>query len=161
MAESEKIGLINRLGESHKTLRAAFKDTDLELVIHPATGWRIKDILGHIATWDRQAASSLVAFNEGSMYSIKDFDEDTFNKAEVSKARMLTDAQILEEWGPARRAFIEAVRDIPPDQFPGDLLFPWGDERGTISALVEYMLEHDLEHCAEIAAGIQASSKDS
>jgi len=62
MAESEKFDLINRLGESHKTLRAAFNDTDLELVIHTGTGWRIMDILGHIATWDRQAASSLVAF---------------------------------------------------------------------------------------------------
>jgi len=74
---------------------------------------------------------------------------------------MLMDAQILEEWGQARRVFVEAVRDIPSDWFPGDMLFPWGDERGTVPALVEYMLEHDLEHCAEIAAGIQAARKDS
>lgn len=36
------------------------------------------------------------------------------------------------------------------DLFPGDLLYPWGGERGTIAQLVEFLIDHDAEHRDEI-----------
>ena len=59
----------------------------------------------------------------------------------------------------ARAAIVgikQAVQEIPFDQFPGDLLYPWGDERGSIARLVEIMTDHDTEHRDEIVKAISA-----
>jgi hypothetical protein len=39
---------------------------------------------------------------------------------------------------------------MPIDLLPGDMLYPWGSERGSISKLIEYMVEHAIEHRGEI-----------
>ncbi len=69
----------------------------------------------------------------------------------------MTTQQVFEEWEQARQDFIEAVEEIPLDLFPGDVLYPWGDECGTIAYLVEFMVEHDVEHRHEILKAIQTS----
>jgi hypothetical protein len=40
------------------------------------------------------------------------------------------------------------------------LLYPWGDERGSIAHLVETMTEHDVEHRDEIVKAIESSARD-
>ncbi len=54
----------------------------------------------------------------------------------------------------ARKDFIEAVQQIPPDMFNEELAFPWGDERGSLAVMIEYMVDHDGEHQEEILAVI-------
>ncbi len=44
---------------------------------------------------------------------------------------------------------------MPSAQYPGDLLYPWGDERGSIAQLVELIVEHDAEHRDEIVKAVQ------
>ena len=46
--------------------------------------------------------------------------------------------------------FCKAIEDIPDEFFPGDLVFPWGNESGDIHKLVDYMIEHGIEHRDEI-----------
>ena len=72
----------------------------------------------------------------------------------------MTAQQVLKEWEQARKDFIEAVQEISLDRFPGDLLYPWGDERGSIAGLVRYMIDHDIEHRDEIVKAIQALNED-
>ena len=79
MQKSAKCDLIVLLDETNNALLAAITGSDLELVVYPRADWSIRDIVGHIATWDRQVALSLNAFKIGNEYSILDFDEDTFN----------------------------------------------------------------------------------
>jgi hypothetical protein len=68
----------------------------------------------------------------------------------VHEQRNWTVEQVFAEWDLAREDFKLAVQEITLDQFPGDLLYPWGDERGSIAQLVEYMAEHDIEHRDDI-----------
>jgi hypothetical protein len=159
MNERDKNYLINRLAETHSSIRAILEETDLDICVYIDTDWRIKDIIGHIATWDRQVTQSLIAFKAGKEYSIPELDEDAFNQQEVLEGRKMTAQQVLKEWEQARKVFIEAVQEIPLDRFPGDLLYPWGDERGSIAGLVGYMVDHDIEHRDEIVKAIQASNE--
>ena len=120
--------------------------------------WRIRDILGHIATWDLETAKSLRAYRAGEVYLTPDFDEQEehdFNQLAIAEQRKLSTRELMVEWERAREEFKEAVQDIPDDQFPGVLLYPWGDERGTIAYLVEYMVEHTVEHRNEIAKALE------
>jgi uncharacterized damage-inducible protein DinB len=151
--------LLKKLIDSHSATRVLLQGEDLDLRVYTDTDWRIRDILGHIATWDREVTKSLRGFLAGTEYAIPDLDETEFNQQSVLEQRQLSPQQIQEEWEQARDDFIEALREIPSDQFPGDLLFPWGDERGSIPQLIEYMIEHDVEHRDEILKAMQASTE--
>ena len=160
MTGGDKKHLLKLLTESHSATRATIEGIDPEWRVYTDTGWRIRDIIGHIATWDRQVAKSLRAFQAATEYSITNLDEHTFNEQAVKEQQALTAQQVMKEWEQARKDFIEAVQEISLDRFPGDLLYPWGDERGSIAGLVEYMTDHDAEHRDEIVKAIQTSDED-
>ncbi len=71
----------------------------------------------------------------------------------------MTAEQVYVECERARQEFKDALNEIPLDLFPGDLLYPWGDERGSIAQLVEYMTDHEAEHRDEIVKAKQASNE--
>jgi hypothetical protein len=159
MTVGDKEYLLEKLTEALSATRAILKGVDLEMRVYTDTDWRIRDILGHITTWDREVTKSLRAFLAGTEYVIPDLDEDEFNQQSVLEQRQLSTQQIQMEWEQARDDFKEAIREIPSDQFSGDLLYPWGDERGSIAQLIEYMIEHDDEHRDEIVRAMQASAE--
>jgi hypothetical protein len=156
MTLEERRRLVELLAQTHSTTRALLDGINLEMRVYQDSGWRIRDILGHIATWDREVAKSLVAFRSGEEYAIPDHDEDAFNAQDILSQQGLTVEAIFEEWEQSREVFKEAVEQIPLEFYPGDLLYPWGDERGTIAHLVEMMVEHDVEHRDEIATAVQS-----
>jgi hypothetical protein len=158
MNSGDKNYLLDRLAETHSAIQRILEGIDLKLRVYSDTDWRIRDILGHIATWDREVTKSLRSFLTEIEYVIPDLDGDEtdFNEQAVTEQRELSTQQIVAEWEQAREEFKAALSDIPMDQFPGDLLYPWGNERGSIAQLVEYMIEHDEEHRDEIVKVLQA-----
>ena len=156
MTTDDKQQLIDLLTDTHSASRMVIEGIDLETRIYSESGWRIRDILGHIAGWDRQAAKSLRAFRDGEEYAISDLEENAYNEAMVQEQQNWTTEQVITELNEAREDFKLAVEEIELDKFPGDLLYPWGDERGSVAQLVEYMAEHDVEHRDEISETIKA-----
>ena len=154
----DKKFLQEKITGSHSAILATLEGVDLEQRIHTGSDWRIRDILGHIATWDREVTKSLVAYLNGSEYSIPNLDEDEtdFNGLAVAEQRKLSTQDIVAEWQGAREDLKSVVGDIPAERFPGDLLYPWGDERGSIAGLVDFTFEHDEEHREEIIKAVQA-----
>ena len=124
MTTEDKQRLIDLLTNTHSATRMVVEGIDLETRIYSESGWRIRDILGHIASWDRQVAKSLRAFRDGEDYAIPNFDEDATNKAMVLEQRDWTAGQVFTEWDLAREDFKLAVQEITFDKFPGDLLYP-------------------------------------
>ena len=162
MNNSDKNNLLDRLAETHSAIQIILEGIDLEQRVYSDTDWRIRDILGHIATWDREVTKSLRDFLSGIEYVIPGIEEgeSEYNEQAVLGQRTLSTQQIFTEWEQAREDFKAALSDIPLDQFPGDLLYPWGDERGSIAQLVDYMIEHDEEHKDEIVKALQALPKE-
>jgi hypothetical protein len=159
MYDAERKRLLDRLDETHAAIQTIFKGIDLDLRVYSDSDWRIRDILGHMATWDREVTKTLRAFLVDSEYVIADLgeDESDFNARAVAEQRKLSTQQVVAEWEQAREDFKTALLDIPGDRFPGDLRYPWGDERGSIARLVGYMIEHDEEHRDEILAVVKAT----
>lgn len=152
--------ILKRLSNSHTELEQSLIGLDLELLIHLDTGWRIRDILGHIATWDRVLIHAIETFLEGSEYVIPGMigDETDFNVQKVIEQKNLSTPEILKEWNQSRIDFIAAIQQIPPDKFFDELAFPWGDERGSVSLMIEYMIEHNGEHQEEILKALQETT---
>jgi hypothetical protein len=158
MTAEDKDYLSKLLSDSHAATQSTIEGTDPEWQVYEDSGWRIRDVISHIAEWDRQVTKSLRAYQAGTEYAISNLDEDDFNEVAVMEQRALSTEQVYEEWEAARQDFIEAVQEIPDDSFPGDLLYPWGDERGGIAQLVQYMVDHDAEHQEEIVKAIRTSN---
>jgi len=152
MAKEIKEEILQRLAETHDDLEKTIEGLDLDLVVHADTGWRIRDILGHIATWDRVLIQSIQSFLEGSEYVIPGTvgDETDYNQEKVLEQRKLPTEEVYQEWNQARNDFINAVQKIPPGKFNDELAYPWGDERGSLVVMIEYMVDHDGEHRVEI-----------
>ena len=157
MMNEEINRLLELLDRTHSEIRSTIEGVDLETPVHKDAGWKVRDIIGHIAVEDREAVKSIRAYNEGREYSITDFDEQAFNTQAALEMGELSAQRVFEEWERAREDFKSAVQEVPPDRYPGDLLYPWGDERGSIAQLVEDMCEHDEEHRSEIQAAIQGA----
>jgi hypothetical protein len=165
MTSKDKKYLLGLLSESHSAVREAVSAVDPNIRVYTGdssgTEWRVRDIVAHIATWDSVVAKSLLGYGDGTVYLIPNWDknEDLFNLQAVLEQRELTPQQLYAQWEDSHDEFKTAVQAIPDDQFPGDLLYPWGDERGTIADLVKYMTDHALEHRDEIVGATQEPSK--
>ena len=159
MSTVEKKNLLDKLTEAHLAILAVLEEANLEMPVYKDSGWRVRDILGHIATWDQQTAKSINAYRAGSEYLVPDLDDDEtdFNDKAVAEQKKLSVPQLLNEWEEAYNGFKKAIQEMPADRFPGDMLYPWGDERGSITKLVEYMVEHAVEHRDEIVKAMQES----
>ena len=157
MTKEMKEKILQRLAETHDGLGKTIEGLDLDLVIHADTDWRIRDILGHIATWDRVLIRAIQSFLEGSEYVIPGMvgDETDYNQEKVIEQRTLPTEEIYQEWNKARKDFISAVQSIPPGKFNEELDYPWGDESGSLAVMIEYMVDHDGEHQEEILAVIK------
>ena len=157
MSAEEKKRLIDNLTEAHLALRKILDEVDPEMPVYHDTSWRVRDIVGHIATWNWETSKSLRAYQAGSEYLIPNLDEEEveFNESAVLEQQKLSIQQILEEFETAYDEFKKAIQETPDDQFPGNMLYPWGDERGSITQLVEYMIEHAVEHQDEMTKAAQ------
>jgi hypothetical protein len=157
MPNTNQEQLINSLVTSHSSIQNTIKGVDLEIVVYDDPPWQIRDVLWHIAIWDRQVTKSILAFNNGSEYSIPDFNEDDFNNEAYHDGRKLTIEQLLEESDQARTGFRNAVHELPFEKYASEFLYPWGDESGDITKLVGYMVEHDEEHQAEMKTALTSA----
>jgi hypothetical protein len=144
--------VLDLLSDSHTANLSLLENADLEVPVHADSDWQIRDIIWHIAVWDRQVTKSIRAFQDGGEFAIPEFNEDKFNERAFQDGRKLTNEQVIEEYERARGDFNASVQELPPEKYSEELLYPWGDERGDISQLVETMVEHDAEHRDEIAA---------
>jgi len=154
MTAVNKKHLLDLLSESHTANLSSLEGNVMEVPVHADSDWQIRDIIWHIAVWDRQVTKSIQAFSDGDEYALPAFNENDFNERAFQEGRKLTEEQILEGYEQARADFKASVQDLPQEKYSEDLLYPWGDERGVVSRLVEYMVEHDAEHRDEIATAL-------
>ena len=157
MSTTEKDRLVKMLTDTLLDTKKVLDGIDLELIVYTEGDWRVRDILGHIATWEIESTKSIRAFLEGSEYSIPDLDDEEhdFNQREVNEQRKLSDEDLIKEREAAREELKVVINEIPEEKFAGELLFPWGGETGSIAQLVEFMVEHDEEHRDEIVKAVK------
>jgi hypothetical protein len=152
MPSTQTSDLADLLEKSYSATQELLSGIDPDLVVFEDPEWQVRDIIWHLSAWDRQVAQSIEAFEFGGQFAILDFDENGFNEAAIKEGRELSLDQILKESLRARKEFQRVVELFPEDQLEAAFLYPWGDERGDITKLVHYMVEHDAEHRVEISS---------
>jgi hypothetical protein len=157
--EQEKERLTALLQSSRQATLDALRGLDDWAVVHPETGWRVMDVLGHLAAWEHEVFAAIQAFTENDEYTIPNFDEQRYNTEAYQRRRALDPAQIRIDWAMVRGEIRLAVRDMTPDQLQATMRYPSG-RRGTAAALLQEIIDHEEEHVRDILAALEGKQED-
>jgi hypothetical protein len=119
--------------------------------IFPDSDWTVKDLLAHVAAWDRwehRAMAAMLAGDEPDFRAVEDMD--AFNAAAVDAWRDRTLSAVLAELHDAREAWVTRLRDVPLESF-----FASREHQGWDWAFpncLNVQWQHDAEHADQLAA---------
>ena len=152
----DKTELLRALNDSHQQMLETLRGTDPEQVIYETSGWRVKDILAHVATWDAEVLRSFLAFRRGGAYSIPNFEgTDDFNAFAASSRMDEPIEQIRADWE-ATYSWLKLIFSaMSDDDFSAEMTHPSG-KRGTARGLAQEIAEHTAEHAEHIRSGLKS-----
>jgi hypothetical protein len=109
--------------------------------------WSLKDIVGHVASWEAEVVSALREQREGRRPALLDFEEDKlqiWNRDHVERKRDLNFWSVLEQLKGGRQRLLEELALVPDEAM--------ADGSSVVRRLVHATMDHDREHWHEIAA---------
>ncbi|MCC6381783.1 MAG: DinB family protein [Dehalococcoidia bacterium] len=115
--------------------------------------WSLKDIVGHVASWEAEVVTSLRELADGKHPAILDFDErnlDVWNRDHVERKRAIDFSSMLDQLRGGRIRLSDEL-DVFTDE---DL----ADETSLPHRLVRATIDHDRQHWHEIAARLAGMS---
>ncbi len=148
--------------------RELVESVNPERVVHPESGWRVKDLIGHLTYWEEETLKSLQAFIRGESYEPPLFlqdgqvgftneEVDAFNHADYEQRIDYSSERILTDWEAVREHLKDAVRAVPDEQFEnGTFDALWGRDI-TVTQLVKGMGWHEKIHMQDIQTAINNS----
>ncbi len=142
--------LIARLAAGRGQLLAELLGLDEETLTETPCleRWTVKDLLAHIAAWDRWEYRQMKRSLAGE--PPEDVAVDAFNAAAVTEWRDRSLNEVLDELQDARAFWIAWLRDLPENVFFENRSFQ--DRDWTFPHCLEIQWRHDAEHVAQIAA---------
>jgi uncharacterized damage-inducible protein DinB len=130
--------------ERERFLQAIDGLTEDEMTRPDVVGdWSVKDILGHIASWEEAAAYIVRGIAQGQHPDTTEYDdEDAWNAQQVARKRDWPLTRIRAELSAARRSLLDAIIALPGRLPPDEetLVLDWVNT------------QHDREHRADILA---------
>jgi uncharacterized damage-inducible protein DinB/predicted RNase H-like HicB family nuclease len=113
--------------------------------------WTIRDLLVHIAAWDRWAHREMQRMLAGEPPDLTAVgDLDATNAAFVESWRGRSLGEVLGELQAAREDWLALMKGMPEEAFFRRRTFDWED--WDFRGFVEAQFRHDSEHAAQIAA---------
>ncbi|HEY74002.1 MAG TPA: DinB family protein [Thermoflexia bacterium] len=147
-----KEDVLTKLAESRQTLRQATQGlSEEEMTQVQVEGvWTIKDVLGHIASWEEICLEPLRPYADGKPFQVEDIkDYLNVNQGLVDRKQDTSLDAILDEWDAIRQELAATISKLSAEQWEQRVVFPWGDE-GTVTELLDELYEHELEHARAI-----------
>ena len=113
--------------------------------------WTAKDVLAHVATWDRWQARtmrSIVAGEEPDFSAL--YDLDASNAAFVAPWRSRSLSEVLAELQAARTDWVDWLEGLPREEFSRRRSYD-GEDWSFCDGVLRVQWEHDAEHAEQIA----------
>ena len=141
-----------RLAESRQTLHQAIEGLSEEEMTQPQVEgvWTIKDVLGHIASWEETCLEPLRRYANGGSFEVKVIEDYlAWNDEQAAHKRDIPLDVILDELATVRQGLVEAASRLSAEQWKQRVPFSWGGE-GTIADVLDVFYRHELEHLRNI-----------
>jgi uncharacterized protein (TIGR03083 family) len=140
--------------DARQRLLASFDGLTEEQLLQPgACGqWSVRDVLAHIAAWDRATTEALRAMLAGQRHPLLDMDEDgvqAFNEEHHLATAHVPLSEVVNELHASREELLALLREVDN----ATLFAPApGDEHAdsSMAAIVQVQSDHDQEHAEMI-----------
>jgi len=155
--ENETITLekaLDRLSESRRLLELAIEGLGQEAMtqVKVEGEWTIRDILGHVAAWEKVLLEPLRRYTAGGPFAVEVIEDFmAWNDVQAARRRDVPLEAIVEEMVAVRRDLLKAANRLSADQRAEILPFPWGQE-GTMAEALDGLHWHEMEHVEHIQA---------
>ncbi len=148
--EEARRSLLNLLEQTRRETRSLLSALDPQRVVHnDERAWRVRDVVGHLAVWNVEAARSLVAYANGDVYICIDSSSEyyDYNGPAADERKAWTLDEVWAEYEASHDQLKKAIEAMPTDRWNGEMIYPW-NERGTIEQLIQVMMNHEkVDHC--------------
>lgn len=109
--------------------------------------WSLKDIVGHVASWEAECITALRELAEGRRPELLDFPDsriDEWNQDHAARKRDLDFGSIMGQLKGGRERLLELIDGLTDDELFAE---------GSVHAFVIHeVISHDRQHWHEIAA---------
>jgi len=141
-----------RLAESRRALHQAIEGLNEEEMtqVQVEGVWTVKDVLGHIASWEEICLAPLCHYVDGGPFDaqvIKDYL--AWNDEQATRKRDIPLDAILDELATIRQELVTTASKLSADQWEGRVSVPWGG-RETVAEALDGLCQHELEHVRTI-----------
>lgn len=149
--------LLSLLDKTRRETRELLSSLDPKHVVHTdERAWRVRDIIGHLGVWNKEAARSLNAFAVGEEYYCIPTDAMyyEYNGPAADERRTWPMVQVWAEYETAHDQLKSLIEVMPDEKWEKEMVFPW-NERGTITRLIIMMMDHEkVDHCDLVVKSI-------
>src|SRR5215207_8005522 len=115
--------------------------------------WSVKDVLAHIAYWERYAVDTLHAIARGETPNLVADDETERNNASVvAQYYQRSLSAVISDWQQAREDLLDAIENLEDADLNDPDRFPWSDGRSLLDRLAGNSFGHEQEHIEQIRA---------
>ncbi len=144
----ERRRMLNELEVERNQLIRNIETCRIRDIDRPFIGeWSLKDIVGHVASWEAEFVSALRDLREGKRPSLADFEDsrrDHWNSDHVERKRDINFWNMLEQLRGGRTRLLEELGQFSDEDLT--------EENGGPSLILREVIEHDREHWHQIAA---------
>ncbi len=144
----ERRRLLGELELERNQLMRNIETCRIRDIERPIVGdWSLKDITGHVTTWEAELTSALGEAREGQRPAILDFENahiDAWNQDHIERTRSLTFWSVLDQLQAGRERLLSLLAGFDDAAL--------GEAGRVPNRLVLAIVEHDREHWRHIAA---------
>ena len=120
--------LLNRLDDAWAALKESYAGlADSEMMVPGVVGeWSVKDILGHVTTWEEESLKVLPLIIRGGKpprYSTQYGGIDAFNAQTTRQKQSLSLSEVLQQLDEVHSRLIDSLQDAPEEQFATETPF--------------------------------------
>lgn len=152
MSITAKEEALDKLAKSRLALRQAIEGlSEEEMAQVQVEGvWTAKDIVGHIASWDKTFLDPLRGYADGGSFDVQVIEDYlAWNDEQAAIKQALPLDAVLDELATVRHELVATVGRLSAEQWEQTLPFPWGGT-GTIAQALGGLAHHELEHARAI-----------
>jgi hypothetical protein len=120
--------------------------------------WTVKELLGHIADWERIGVEGLRLMAAGRPPTVEHIkDIETWNQTHARARHDQSWEVVWEDLNTIRSDLLQVLAQMSSSLLARSFPFPWGVE-GTAYEWVSVFVRHDRDHAADLrAAGAGAA----
>ena len=144
----QKQEALDALAASRRALHQAIRGLSQEDMtqIQVEGVWTIKDVLGHIASWEETYLVPLRRVADGGPFEAEVIEDYTpWNEKQAARKRRIPLSAILDELDAVRQDLVTTANRLSTEQWNRTMPFTWGGE-GTVAQALDVLAEHEWDH---------------